>query len=142
MGGPTPDISRPAKPGRLDGVVMQQTVTLRSRWTEILPSAATPSERRARWATWLRAARAAGAGDQAREWADGRECCGDCAHRRGGWCALQGLPCSVNPVLTIRHNMPGMACMGMGRQERPPVQMMLNLLHNAGIHRPRSGPVE
>lgn len=120
---------------------MQQTVTLRSRWTEILPSAATPSERRARWATWLRAARAAGAGDQAREWADGRECCGDCAHRRGGWCALQGLPCSVNPVLTIRHNMPGMACMGMGRQERPPVQMMLNLLHNDQHNRPASaGP--
>lgn len=52
-------------------------------------------------------------------------------HRRGGWCVLQGLPCGVNPVLTMRHNIPGMACMGIGREGRPPAQMTLNLLHNA-----------
>lgn len=87
-------------------------VTLRSPWAEILPADATPNERRRHWATWLRLARAFGAGDQARVWADGRECCGECPHRRGGWCRLMELPCSVNPILTMRHGMTGMACMG------------------------------
>lgn len=104
---------------------MQQVVMLASKWPEILPSEAARGERRARWAAWLRAARSAGAGDLARNWADGRERCGDCARRRGGWCELQGLPCNVNPVLTMRHGAPGMACMGMGREERPPVQTAL-----------------
>lgn len=98
-------------------------ITLRSPWAEIFPRKAKQTEKRRNWATWLRLARAAGASDQAKYWADSHECTG-CAHKHGGWCTLQGLPCSVNPVLTPRTNMPGMACMGMGRR---PTQLTLLL---------------
>lgn len=104
-------------------------VNLRSEWADLLPEVATPSTRRGRWAQWLRLARAAGAGNQARDWVTDHEC-GDCMHRRGGWCQRQGLPCTVNPVLTMRAGMPGMACMGMGRERRAPMQMTLNLAPN------------
>jgi len=106
-------------------------VTLTSKWPDIFPKGTKPTERRSRWAAWLRLARAADARDAASNWNDGAECDG-CAHRRGGWCCLQGLPCSVNPILTMRHNLPGMACMGMGRT---PKQLDLSLRHNDGGQR-------
>jgi hypothetical protein len=30
------------------------------------------------------------------------------------WCLRAELPCTVNPLLTVKHGMMGMACMGMG----------------------------
>ena len=70
--------------------------------------------RRKRWAEWLRAARKDGQrGRQiARDW-QAHECHG-CKHRNGAWCDLEGLPCTVNPILSFRSGMVGMACMGMG----------------------------
>ncbi|WP_088258652.1 hypothetical protein [Fimbriiglobus ruber] len=80
----------------------------------------TESVRRNRWAEWLRAAR--------REGPEGRKVaklwlaheCYRCEHRNGGWCDLQGLPCTVNPVLSFRGGMIGMACMGAGFEESQP----------------------
>jgi hypothetical protein len=51
-------------------------------------------------------------------WSDTTECNG-CIHldKKGSWCNLQGLPCCVNPILTFRQGMIGMACMGTGKEE-------------------------
>lgn len=73
----------------------------------------TEDERRKRWGEWLRLAKADG-NDMHRYWCDRAECYG-CKHLRGSWCDLQELPCTVNPYLTIKHGMIGMACMGAGR---------------------------
>jgi hypothetical protein len=80
------------------------------------------AERRKRWAAWLRAARRDGTEgrDVARAWTS-HECHG-CKHRKGAWCDLQGLPCTVNPVLSFRCGMVGMACMGAGRDEKGPAE--------------------
>jgi hypothetical protein len=77
------------------------------------------SVRRKRWAAWLRAARRAGSGgrEMAKLWL-AHECHG-CKHQNGAWCDLQGLPCTVNPVLSFRGGMIGMACMGAGFEESP-----------------------
>lgn len=98
------------------------TITLESQWLEILPKDATTAERRSRWAQWLRCARSYDR-SLATGWMPEERCQG-CANRRGGWCALQQLPCSVNPILTVQHSVPGMACMGLGRE---PKQMGLPL---------------
>lgn len=34
------------------------------------------------------------------------------------WCKLQELPCTVNPILTIKGGMIGMACMGAYRLDK------------------------
>lgn len=69
--------------------------------------------RRERWGQWL-----AKAGPEGRDrWNNAVGCIKDgklCKHFQNNWCALQGLPCSVNPVLTFRSGMIGMACMGAG----------------------------
>ena len=74
------------------------------------------STRRARWATWLRLARA-----QDRPatdvWRDCSGCYRDrrpCRHLRGRWCGDRGLPASVNPVTSYRWAVSGMACIGLG----------------------------
>ena len=48
-------------------------------------------------------------------WQDA-EACDGCIHISGDWCRLQELPCTVNPILTMRHGMIGMACMGAGKK--------------------------
>ena len=73
----------------------------------------TEKDRRIRWATWLRLARLDGKSG-AIYWCDKAECIG-CNHLHGSWCKLQGLPCTVNPILTMKTGMIGMACMGAGR---------------------------
>lgn len=73
----------------------------------------TEKDRRNRWAAWLILARA-DKQDGARYWCDKSECIG-CKSLHGSWCKLQGLPCTVNPILTFKHGMIGMACMGAGR---------------------------
>lgn len=89
-------------------------VKLESRWKEILGenAEAMPEDvRRRRWDDWLNLA-----GKGQREiWTDTNGC-EDCIHLDGYWCKLQGLPCTVNPILTMRHGMIGMACMGAGKE--------------------------
>ena len=92
----------------------EAAITLRSPWPDLLPRNASETERRQRWATWLRLARSSGRQELARSWGGKQERCSDCLHSRGGWCCAQALPCSVNPILTMRHSMPGMACCGAG----------------------------
>lgn len=94
--------------------------TLNSSFEDILgkkSSVFNEQQRRDRWAAWLRVARrtAPDGKETARYWLS-HECHG-CIHRKGGWCDLQGLPCTVNPYLTFKHGMIGMACMGAGREE-------------------------
>jgi hypothetical protein len=88
--------------------VTTAAVALTSTWAELFPAGAADGTHRARWAVWLRLARRKDR-EQAVMWARGHEC-HNCAHRRGGWCVQIGLPCTVNPILTVRHGMIGMAC--------------------------------
>ncbi len=73
----------------------------------------TGKDRRGRWAAWLILARKDKQGG-ARYWCDKSECIG-CKSLRGSWCKLQELTCTVNPILTFKSGMIGMACMGAGR---------------------------
>jgi hypothetical protein len=91
-------------------------MTLQSSWTEIL-DVADPGECRQRWEEWKRLVLAAGEKDQADFWTD-TEACQGCKHLDKDWCLRAELPCTVNPYLTIQHSLgPGMACMGMGRDD-------------------------
>lgn len=96
------------------------TVTLKISWEKLLglgPRGTSIATRRQRWAAWLRLARREDRGVAA-FWDRGFEMCWACAHRRGGWCELAALPCTVNPYTTIRHGHIGMACMGVGFRPR------------------------
>ena len=77
---------------------------LRAEWSELR----TPE----RWRRWLELIR----GHDVwlyEYWTDYSGCDG-CQHFEQGWCRLQGLPASYNPILTPRlGGMIGMACMGM-----------------------------
>lgn len=70
----------------------------------------TEDERKERWA---RATSFKGGKDVKKYYEDPTECIG-CQHFQNGWCALVSLPCGINPVLTFRMGMVGMACMGAG----------------------------
>lgn len=99
----------------------ESPVTLETRWHDLLGDSdadMTETQRRDRWAGWLRLAKHHDA-DTARYWASADGCRSDdgarCCHLKGrAWCGLMALPCTVNPVLTMRHGMIGMACMGAG----------------------------
>lgn len=95
---------------------LKAPVTLEMSWPELFSPENPEQQRRDRWAQWLRLSRQEGR-DGARYWADATGCEG-CKHLRGRWCSLQGLPCTVNPYLTFKHSMIGMACMGAGFEER------------------------
>jgi hypothetical protein len=74
--------------------------------------------RRQRWARWLRLAwNRKRSRDAARYWRDASACIG-CRHLRGSWCGLMGLPCTVNPYVSFRAGVIGMACMGTGKDPR------------------------
>src|SRR5690606_32196480 len=78
-------------------------------------------QRRERWEQWRASSRT-----KAHKWVieywSGNDQCGDCIHceRSNGysWCKLQGLPNSVNPYLSFKYGMLGMACMGMGKESQ------------------------
>jgi hypothetical protein len=74
-------------------------------------SVLTEEQRKVRWAKWVSLA-----GEEAASWWMDCEGCEACIHLDGHWCKLQGLPATVNPYLSFRHGMPGMACMGAGKQ--------------------------
>ncbi len=50
-------------------------------------------------------------------WEDNQECIG-CEHLNGVWCSLIGLPCTVNPTLTFKQGVLGMACQGVGFENK------------------------
>jgi hypothetical protein len=87
-------------------------VRLESSFDEILGRSAkelSEPSRRARWQQWLDLASA-----EAVEWWTDSTGCEGCTFLDGNWCKLMGLPCTVNPLLSFRHGMAGMACAGAG----------------------------
>ena len=95
-------------------------------WAELFGdslSEFTGVERRERWEKWKELCRQ---GDPKRAdriiagWEDVSACCegGQCKHLdlNGARCKEMDLPCTINPILTIRGGMMGMACMGLGYQ--------------------------
>lgn len=50
-------------------------------------------------------------------WSD-LEGCYECKHlnKNDIWCKLQNIPATINPILTLRLGMVGMACMGAGKE--------------------------
>ncbi len=50
-------------------------------------------------------------------WSD-LEGCFDCKHlnKKDIWCKLQNIPATINPILTLRLGMVGMACIGAGKE--------------------------
>ena len=98
-------------------------VTRLSTWQAMFGDNPPVRQARQRWARWLRIARKMGKKKHGRElarmWASPEGCVDDvgrCRHLRGrAWCGFQQLPASYNPILSERLGMPGMACMGMGK---------------------------
>jgi hypothetical protein len=85
-------------------------VTLEISFEALLGKRATDMSetvRQKRWEAWKKLAP-----EVAEYWQP--EGCEGCRHLRGDWCSLQELPAAVNPILSYRQGMPGMACMGAG----------------------------
>jgi hypothetical protein len=95
-------------------------VRLKSSFGQILGESSgdiDEAARRARWEEWLTLARRSRRSRQLAEgWTDVTACTG-CIHLDGYWCKLPALPCTVNPYLTFRTGMLGMACMGVGYED-------------------------
>lgn len=92
-------------------------VKLKTSWVELFGNKgdATPDERRKRWETWKKLA--AKNSEMVEFWSSTEGCHderGTCKHLDCEWCTLAGLPASINPILTMKHGMIGMACMGAG----------------------------
>lgn len=89
-------------------------VYLKMTFEDLFSTEASDEVRRQRWEDWKKIAISSGkkGKNAVAEWTDISSCYG-CLDRDGDWCKL-GLPCAVNPILSFRHGMPGMACMGLG----------------------------
>lgn len=90
-------------------------ITLKSSWQELLgkdQNEIPESVRKERWQKWLELM-AAKDSEYAAMWQNTENCDG-CKHLNGSWCDSMGLPCTINPILTLRHGMIGMACCGAG----------------------------
>jgi len=76
-------------------------------WDELIQ--AKPTERRKMWTQLQK-----DLPGEADYWQDSLACHegGICEYVSGGWCNYMELPCGVNPYLTPRTGMLGMACMG------------------------------
>lgn len=83
--------------------------------------------RRERWEEWKKIAIEAGEQEMVDYWVKDNieETCSGCIHREEDWCRSYGLPCNVNPILTLRSGIIGMACMGLGKEVEPPKQLEL-----------------
>jgi hypothetical protein len=68
---------------------------------------------RQRWEEWKHLALAAGEEDQVKFWTD-TDACQGCKYIDEDWCLRSELPCTVNPLLTVKYGVMGMACMGTG----------------------------
>lgn len=106
-----------------------EPVKRKTSWVELLGEkreTMSDRERRARWEQWKSLARKEGDHDVVDYWAKDNveETCSGCVHRDKDWCNIAGLPCNINPILTMQGGMIGMACMGVGK-ELAPVQQSL-----------------
>jgi hypothetical protein len=103
-------------------------VTLKSSFEEILGKDAnqfTEDVRKERWQQWQQIALKKRDGkDVVDSWTDCSACEG-CIHliKKEAWCNLMGLPCTVNPILSFRMGMVGLACMGTGREEKTQLEL-------------------
>ena len=79
-------------------------------WKDLFRKDMSPETRRKRWEDWKEATIKSGRPENVEYWQ--MHHCEDCDQRDGDWCELQGLPCTVNPILTFQYNMLGMACYG------------------------------
>ncbi|MDR2020489.1 MAG: hypothetical protein LBQ14_06970 [Treponema sp.] len=95
--------------------MIYESVTLKITWIKLL-DVEDPVICRQRWDEWKRLALAAGEKDLINLWTD-TEACRGCKYLDKDWCLQAELPCTVNPYLTVKHGMMGMACMGMGRDD-------------------------
>ncbi len=95
-------------------------ITLKSRWDELFQKEMSEEQRKSNWDAWKKSALKNGKSDMVKYWCNNNIECEGCKYRNKDWCELQGLPCSVNPILTIQHGMLGMACMGCGYDDGNP----------------------
>ena len=79
------------------------------------PNDYTADERKLRWYKAMSFSE-----DVRKYWSDISACQG-CIYLsvKESWCNLQGLPCTVNPILTFQNGDLGMACMGASRTIEP-----------------------
>lgn len=103
------------------------SITLKSSFEEILGIDATvytEDIRKERWDQWKAAAIKARKKHVVESWMDVTACHG-CIHldKQNAWCNLMGLPCTVNPILSFRMGMTGMACMGLHHEENNQLEL-------------------
>jgi hypothetical protein len=94
-------------------------ISLKSSFKEILGENSetfTEDQRKARWEQWKNIAIAEGEKELVNMWSN-TEACEGCIHLKDKWCESQGLPCTVNPILSFNDGVIGMACMGVGKEE-------------------------
>ena len=104
-----------------------EAVSLEDSWMQILGNSRLDMSdltRRKRWEEWKKIATENGAEDFVDFWCDNTACTG-CIHLDKDWCKSLQLPCAVSPYLTYRHNIIGMACMGLGKKQKHPKQLVL-----------------
>lgn len=91
-------------------------VKLKSSWYEILGKKReefSEAVRKKRWNKWKKLAIEHGEDELVNYWTD-TSSCEDCIHRDNDWCMLEGLPITVNPIVTMQLAEKGMACKGAG----------------------------
>jgi len=105
---------------------LEGPIGLRVSWRQMFGDNPPVRQARQRWACWLQIARKAGKrggnGLLAKMWTSPEGCYDEgekCRHLRGrAWCRLQELPACYNPILSAQLGMPGMACMGFGKDAK------------------------
>lgn len=91
-----------------------KAVTLKTSWVDLFPSR--NKINRDRWKEWKKLCIENGDKDMVDYWTENE--CGGCEYQDDDWCARCNLPCTVNPILTFGENMIGMACCGLGYQNK------------------------
>lgn len=86
-------------------------------------------DRKSRWNKCVEEFKTNGKKESINVWIEpgGDGSCLECVHcnHSDGWCILMGLPSAVNPVLSFQHALPGMACMGAGKQTKGQTELDL-----------------
>ena len=111
-------------------------VSINLSWPDLFRKDFPPHERRKRWEDWKDCAMRQEDRQRGRdtiEFWTGHEC-GPCDQVDGDWCNLQGLPCTVNPILTFKHGYIGFACMGFYPSSRQRVfERQIKALISSGL---------
>lgn len=103
-------------------------ITLKSSFEEILGKDAkvyTEDQRKERWEQWkVIALKKKDGKDVVESWSD-MSACANCIHldTQKAWCNAVALPCTVNPILSFRMGMVGMACMGLHHEEKTQLEL-------------------